>query len=100
MLLTSNLKEITDIKPDVLISIGRQSGDYPFFLAFSRNDLNGIEHWRICDDGAVVDTYDKLTRIYQGSSVEFFNNVNSECSNHSYFNNWVKKYNVDRYANS
>lgn len=91
MLLTSNLKEITDIKPDVLISIGGQSGDYPFFLAFSRNDLNGIEHWRICDDGAVVDTYDKLTRIYQGSSVEFFNNVNSECSNHSYFNNWVKK---------
>ena len=33
MLLTSNLKEITDIKPDVLISIGGQSGDYPFFLA-------------------------------------------------------------------
>lgn len=91
LLLTSNSDEIESIKPDVLITIGGQSGDYPFYLAFSRNTLHDIEHWRICEDGAVVDTYDKLTRIYQGSLVKFFNNINSKCIDHSYYNEWKQK---------
>ncbi|WP_423217196.1 thiamine pyrophosphate-binding protein [Streptococcus equinus] len=90
-LLTSNLSDIKEVSPDILISIGGQTGDYPFYLAFSRNNLEGIEHWRICDDGKVVDTYDKLTRVYQGSIVEFFNSVNSECLNHSFFELWDNK---------
>ena len=71
LLLTSNTKEILDLKPDILITIGGQSGDYPFYLTFSKNNLLGIEHWRICEDGMIVDTYDKLTRVYQGSIFNF-----------------------------
>lgn len=90
-LLTSNFASIKEVAPDIIISIGGQTGDYPFYLAFSRNNLEGIEHWRICDDGKVVDTYDKLTRVYQGSIIEFFNSVNSECLNHSFYELWNNK---------
>lgn len=90
-LLTSNFAGVKEVSPDIIISIGGQTGDYPFYLAFSRNNLEGIEHWRICDDGKVVDTYDKLTRVYQGSIVEFFNSVNSECLDHSFFELWNNK---------
>ena len=90
-LLTSDFEGIKKVSPEIIISIGGQTGDYPFYLAFSRNNLDTIEHWRICDDGKVVDTYDKLTRIYQGSVVEFFSSVNSECSNHASFELWKDK---------
>lgn len=98
LLLTSNTEEIEKIKPDIMISIGGQTGDYPFYLAFSKNSILGIEHWRLCEDGNVVDTYDKLTRVYQGNIVDFFNSVNSECGNHSFLNLWrehAKEKNTD-----
>lgn len=91
LLLCSEEKEIKEIAPDILISIGGQTGDYPFYLSFSNNKLNGIEHWRVCEDGNVVDTYDKLTRVYQGSILEFFASVNSSCESHTYYSIWKEK---------
>lgn len=91
LLLTSNPDEIETIKPDIMISIGGQTGDYPFYLAFSQNSLAGIEHWRICEDGNIVDTYDKLTRVYQGSVADFFNSVNSKCEDHSFLRLWKQQ---------
>lgn len=90
MLLTASSEEIKNIAPDILISIGGQTGDYPFFLTFSRNSLSGIEHWRVSDDGNVVDTYDKLTRIYQGSIIRFFTSFPSAdvSEEHSYLQLW------------
>lgn len=90
-LLTSNTEEIETIKPDILISIGGQTGDYPFYLAFSKNSLTGIDHWRLCEDGNIVDTYDKLVRVYQGKITDFFNSVNSECEDHTFFNLWKQQ---------
>lgn len=87
-LLTASFEEINSIKPDILISIGGQTGDYPFYLAFSKNNLQGVEHWRISEDGKVIDTYDKLTCVYQGSITDFFGSVNSACSRHSYYDEW------------
>lgn len=91
LLLTLNPDEIEIIKPDIIISIGGQTGDYPFYLAFSKNSLIGIEHWRICEDGKIVDTYDKLTRVYQGNITDFFNSVNSECEEHSFLKLWKQQ---------
>lgn len=91
LLLTSNTEEIEVIKPDVIISIGGQTGDYPFYLAFSKNSLTGVEHWRLSEDGKVVDTYDKLTRVYQGNLTDFFNSVNSECKDHSFLKLWKEQ---------
>lgn len=91
LLLTSSLDEIDIIKPDIIISIGGQTGDYPFYLAFSKNSLTGIEHWRVCEDGKIVDTYDKLTRVYQGNITDFLNSVNSECKEHSFLKLWKQQ---------
>lgn len=91
LLSTINENELREIRPDVIISIGGQTGDYPFYLAFSKNSIGNIEHWRICEDGEIVDTYDKLTRVYQGNIVDFFNSVNSECGNHSFLKLWRGK---------
>ena len=57
--------------PDVIISIGGQTGDYPLYNFLSKTPYN-IEHWIISLNGKVVDTYDKLTRIYQMSVKHFF----------------------------
>lgn len=87
-LLTASFEEISEIKPDIIISIGGQTGDYPFFLAFSKNNLCGVEHWRICEDGKIVDTYDKLTRVYQGNVIDFFVSSENVCKKHSYLEEW------------
>lgn len=90
MLLTASSEEVKSIEPDIMISIGGQTGDYPFFLTFSRNTLLRVEHWRISDDGHVVDTYDKLTRVYQGSIIDFFMSITlpDTSPSHSYLQLW------------
>ena len=90
LLSTITIDELNEIKPDIIISLGGQSGDYPFYLAFSKNTLSDLEHWRICQDGEVVDTYDKLTRVFQGSLVEFFLNVNFDSTDHSFYELWKR----------
>lgn len=77
--------------PDILITLGGQTGDYPFYNLFSRNDIKGLEHWSISPEGLVKDTYDKLTNIIQMSEYEFFyeiNRLNNTVDNHSLFENW------------
>ena len=90
LLSTITIDELNVIKPDIIISLGGQSGDYPFYLAFSKNILTGLEHWRVCQDGEIVDTYDKLTRVYQGDLIGFFSNVNSESKDHSFYEMWKR----------
>lgn len=92
-LLTASFDEIQSLKPDIIISVGGQTGDYPFYLAFSNNKLQDIEHWRLCEDGKIVDTYDKLTRVYQGSIVQFFSQVDSYNNEHTYYDKWIKAIN-------
>lgn len=61
-----------DFKPDIIISIGGQTGDYPLYGNLSKPDLENTEHWRISRDGNVIDTYDKLTKIFECSEKYFF----------------------------
>lgn len=88
LLLTSTVEEIEKIRPDIIISVGGQTGDYPFYLIFSSTELSMIEHWRICDDGRVIDTYDKLTRIYQGDFVDFFSLAKGGETEHGLYECW------------
>ena len=57
--------------PDILITIGGQTGDYPLYhkLADSKTEY---EHWRISKQGDIADTYDHLTKVFQCSAEEFF----------------------------
>ena len=88
LLSTITDEELKNIQPDIMISIGGQTGDYPFYLAFSKNILENVEHWRICEDGEIVDTYDKLTRVFQGSIVEFFSSFSAKPIKHDYYAFW------------
>lgn len=54
-----------ELKPDVFITIGGQTGDYPLYKLLSKTKLEEVEHWRINLDGEIVDTYDKLSKVYQ-----------------------------------
>ena len=77
-LLTININLFREkLKPDVLLTIGGQTGDYPFYNLFARNDLGDIEHWRVAPDGNVVDTYDKLTTVIQMDEESFFSRINN-----------------------
>ena len=88
LLSTIDNNQFDKIKPDILITIGGQTGDYPFYNQFSKTDYPEIEHWRISEDGNVVDTYDKLTYIFQGKEKEFFLNVQEKNSEHKYIDSW------------
>jgi len=57
--------------PDIVITIGGQTGDYPLYHRLSKSRIP-YEHWRIAPDGAVVDTYDHLTKIFECGYNEFF----------------------------
>lgn len=90
LLSTINDEEFNMIKPDILITIGGQTGDYPLYLRLSKTEYSEIEHWRISEDGDVVDTYDKLTNIFQGSESDFFINVSKNKITHTYIELWKK----------
>lgn len=81
-------KELKNLIPDILISIGGQTGDYPFYCTFSKTQYK-LEHWRIDEGGNVVDTYDKLTRVYQMTTKDFFMAAcQGQNSSHSYYALW------------
>ena len=75
------------VKPDILITIGGQTGDYPIYGALC--NMGAGEHWRVAEDGAYVDTYDHLTKIFECPDYFFFEKMaqNSTCS-HSYYEEW------------
>lgn len=90
LLSTIDDKDFEKIKPDILITIGGQTGDYPLYLRFSKTIYTDIEHWRIARDGNIVDTYDKLTYVFQGNESDFFLNVKKNDTDHSYIDEWKK----------
>lgn len=85
-----------EFKPDIIISIGGQTGDYPLYGILSKQSLNDIEHWRISTSGNVIDTYDKLTKIFECSENRFFSELTSqEKAVHMYYNNILERFNFD-----
>ena len=75
------------LKPDILITVGGQTGDYSIYNALQT--IGNVEHWRVSEDGAYVDTYGHLTRIFECPDYYFFEKLdNSKGSDHSYFNEW------------
>lgn len=89
-LLLSTINESTfeKIKPDIIITIGGQTGDYPLYLRFSKTEYSDIENWRISLDGNIVDTYDKLKYVFKGEIKDFFLNVKNATINHTYYKLW------------
>lgn len=76
------------LSPDIIITIGGQTGDYSIYGALC--GLQNVEHWRVSEEGELIDTYGKLTKIFECPDYYFFEKMscNSE-SEHSYFANWL-----------
>lgn len=90
LLLTAmKMEQLQDLKPNIVLSFGGQTGDYPLYKFLYKLNADEVEHWRISEDGAVVDTYDKLTRVYQCNIEQFFLGfANRRNSDHSYYEKW------------
>lgn len=86
-----------ELKPDIIISIGGQTGDYPLYGLLSKMDLENVECWRVASDGNVVDTYDKLTKIFECSENYFFKKLAvSEENGHAYLKDILDHMQYDR----
>lgn len=87
---------LQNIKPDIFITIGGQTGDYPIYGAL--NKLSEIEHWRVSEDGEIIDTYNKLTKVFECPDYYFFNRIAKEAeASHEYFESWRYLYNKLQY---
>lgn len=76
------------MRPDILITIGGQTGDYSIYGSLN-SSLGTAKHWRVCEDGALVDTYCHLTKIFECPFDYFFRRLTSEAhTTHDYFNTW------------
>ena len=73
--------------PDILITVGGQTGDYPFYHKLA-DSKNRYEHWRVSPRGDIVDTYDHLTRVFECSVEEFFSSFNLTPCAHAYYDLW------------
>lgn len=75
------------LSPDVFITIGGQTGDYSIYGALKK--LVNVEHWRVSEDGDIVDTYNKLTKIFECPDFYFFNKLKENNSiSHTYYEAW------------
>lgn len=78
----------TEINPDIIISIGGQTGDYPLFNKLSSLHKD-VEHWMVSEDGKIMDTYSRLTKIFECPDHFFFDKIKKEHeSAHHYFTKW------------
>jgi len=76
-------------KPDILITIGGQTGDYPLYTNLSSGEMFDFEHWRVSEDGNIVDTYDKLTKVFECPFEIFFSRLtDKKAANHTYYEMW------------
>ena len=77
------------LEPDVIITIGGQTGDYPLFGALC--GLENAEHWRVSEDGNYVNTYNHLSKIFECPDYYFFERFESKgVSDHNYYDSWKK----------
>lgn len=84
------------LKPDLLITIGGQTGDYPIYNALC--GLVDVEHWRVAENGDFVDAYNLLTRIFECPDYYFFERLSKkDTTDHSYYESWCALNNTMNY---
>lgn len=75
------------VVPDLIITIGGQTGDYSIFGSLC--GMQSAEHWRISEEGELIDTYGKLTKIFECPDYFFFERLcNGHETEHSYYAEW------------
>lgn len=79
------------LRPEVVITIGGTTGDYDLLNMLTSDNNGNLEVWRVNIDGNVVDTYGKLTKVFQMNYTTFFDKLSQviDHRNHEYYNNWL-----------
>lgn len=78
-----------DFRPDLVITIGDQIGDYSLD---NKMKSSKPEHWRVHQDGVVRDTYGTLTKIFELKDEDFFGlyaNQSKKQAATGYFEKWL-----------
>ena len=89
----SNDHFVKDLCPNIVIVIGGITGDYDVLNRLLKLPESSLEVWRVNEDGSVIDTYSKLTRVYQMGIADFcarYSNVNE--NTHEYYDLWDDSY--------
>lgn len=74
--------------PDILITCGGQTGDYPLYHKLAESSRK-YEHWSLNTDGSILDTYDHLTMVFECESSHFFNYLSEgDASYNEYYETW------------
>ena len=77
------------LEPDIVITIGGITGDYVCYNKLSKSLSKEAEVWRVSPDGNVVDTYGRLTKIFEMRYEDFFVRFsNIDSPSHSFFEGW------------
>lgn len=81
-----------ELMPDLLITIGGQTGDYPLYKKMSAINYKRFDHWHVSMDLRVKDTYDHLTLHIHSTIYDFFKTYNcvKNEESHDYLNTWKK----------
>lgn len=85
--------------PDIVISIGGLLGEYGIFSKLFNARSGSVEHWRVAEDGNVVDTFKKLTKIFECSPLFFLNKMagGKQSADHSYYELWKSYFDKIQY---
>lgn len=80
-----------ELMPEVIISIaGNPAMDYKFQL---KNSPEGTKHWIVNEEGKIADPFKKLSKVFEGSTIQFLEKMNQcgfeECS-HEYYKKWLE----------
>jgi 2-succinyl-5-enolpyruvyl-6-hydroxy-3-cyclohexene-1-carboxylate synthase len=91
LLISSGGMRQSGMMPDVVITIGGQTGDYSIYGTLV-GEVGNAEHWRVSEDGSLVDTYNRLTKIFECPFDLFFNRLSKDLANikHNYFERWTE----------
>lgn len=85
-----------DLAPDILITVGGRRMLNDPSLTKLRSQKHPLGHWRVAEDGAVADTYRRLSRIFECSAKYFFDyfaNCDIPCNNtDAYLNAWKEAF--------
>ena len=76
------------LKPDVIITL---NGNCTFMPMLRKFTALGSEQWDVCDDGILRDNLHKLTKIFEGSSIDFLrlmSTPNRKAHNDNYYTLW------------
>lgn len=82
-----------NLMPDLIICLGGITGDYDLYFKLRHGIAEGVDLWRVNLDGNVIDTYGRLTKVFQMNPEDFFAYFNSKeesglSNNHDYYAAW------------